>query len=52
MKKFQVFVSSTYKDLLAERQAVVEAILMAGQRGGTGGGLRGATGVPPVLCRE
>jgi Domain of unknown function (DUF4062) len=30
MKKLQVFVSSTYNDLLAERQAVVEAILMAG----------------------
>ena len=29
-KKLQVFVSSTYKDLLAERQAVVEAILRAG----------------------
>jgi Domain of unknown function (DUF4062) len=29
-KKLQVFVSSTYTDLLAERQAVVEAILRAG----------------------
>jgi hypothetical protein len=29
-KKFQVFVSSTYTDLIPERQAVVEAILMAG----------------------
>lgn len=29
-KKFQVFVSSTYKDLLEERQAAVEAILKAG----------------------
>jgi hypothetical protein len=29
-KKLQVFVSSTYTDLLAERQAIVEAILMAG----------------------
>src|ERR1700736_478330 len=29
-KKFQVFVSSTYKDLQAERQAVVQAILMSG----------------------
>lgn len=29
-KKHQVFVSSTYTDMLAERQAVVEAILRAG----------------------
>src|SRR5947208_4527960 len=29
-KKLQIFVSSTYTDLLKERQAVVEAILMAG----------------------
>jgi hypothetical protein len=29
-KKYQVFVSSTYTDLIPERQAVVEAILMAG----------------------
>jgi nucleoside 2-deoxyribosyltransferase len=29
-KKLQVFVSSTYKDLLPERQAVVQAILLAG----------------------
>jgi hypothetical protein len=30
MKKYQIFVSSTYNDLLSERQAVVEAILRAG----------------------
>lgn len=30
MKKLQVFVSSTYKDLIEERQAAVEAILDAG----------------------
>jgi len=29
-KKFQVFVSSTYIDLVDERQAAVEAILNAG----------------------
>ena len=29
-KKLQIFVSSTYSDMLAERQAIVEAILMAG----------------------
>jgi hypothetical protein len=29
-KKLQVFVSSTYKDLLEERQAAVDAILTAG----------------------
>lgn len=29
-KKLQIFVSSTYKDLTNERQAVVEAILMSG----------------------
>ncbi len=29
-KKLQVFVSSTYTDMLSERQAVVEAILLAG----------------------
>lgn len=29
-KKLQIFISSTYKDLLAERQAAVEAILTAG----------------------
>ncbi len=29
-KKLQIFVSSTYKDLIAERQAAVEAILTAG----------------------
>lgn len=29
-KKLQIFVSSTYKDLIAERQAAVEAILAAG----------------------
>jgi hypothetical protein len=29
-KKLQVFISSTYKDLLKERQAAVEAILQAG----------------------
>jgi len=29
-KKLQIFVSSTYTDMLTERQAVVEAILMAG----------------------
>ena len=29
-KKLQVFVSSTYQDLKAERQAAVEAILSAG----------------------
>jgi hypothetical protein len=29
-KKLQIFISSTYTDLVAERQAVVEAILMAG----------------------
>jgi hypothetical protein len=29
-KKFQVFVSSTYTDLLEERQAAVQAILTAG----------------------
>jgi len=29
-KKFQIFVSSTYEDLVVERQAIVEAILMAG----------------------
>jgi len=29
-RKFQVFVSSTYKDLVAERQAAVQAILRAG----------------------
>ena len=29
-KKLQVFVSSTYKDMLEERQAAVEAILTAG----------------------
>ncbi len=29
-KKLQVFVSSTYLDLLTERQAAVEAILRAG----------------------
>lgn len=30
VKKYQVFLSSTYTDLVHERQAVVEAILMAG----------------------
>ena len=30
VKKYQVFVSSTYTDLTAERQSVVEAILRAG----------------------
>jgi hypothetical protein len=30
MKKLQVFVSSTYSDLLEERQACVETILQAG----------------------
>src|SRR5437016_967972 len=30
IKKLQVFVSSTYTDMLAERQAAVEAILRAG----------------------
>lgn len=30
MKKFQIFVSSTYLDLIDERQAAVEAILKAG----------------------
>src|SRR5579871_2764236 len=30
VKKYQVFFSSTYTDLIVERQAVVEAILMAG----------------------
>lgn len=29
-KKLQIFISSTYTDLIEERQAVVEAILMAG----------------------
>jgi hypothetical protein len=29
-KKLQVFISSTYTDLLPERQAAVEAILRAG----------------------
>jgi hypothetical protein len=29
-KKLQIFISSTYTDLISERQAVVEAILMAG----------------------
>ena len=29
-KRLQVFISSTYKDLILERQAAVEAILMAG----------------------
>ena len=29
-KKLQVFVSSTYSDMKAERQAVIEAILRAG----------------------
>jgi len=29
-KKYQVFVSSTFLDLKAERQAAVEAILLAG----------------------
>jgi hypothetical protein len=29
-KKLQIFVSSTYNDMLLERQAIVEAILMAG----------------------
>jgi hypothetical protein len=29
-KKLQIFVSSTYTDMLAARQAIVEAILMAG----------------------
>ena len=29
-KKYQIFVSSTYTDMLAERQAAVEAILAAG----------------------
>ena len=29
-KRFQVFVSSTYSDLIEERQAAVEAILVAG----------------------
>src|SRR5580658_4617871 len=29
-KKLQVFISSTYTDLLAERQAAVDAILRAG----------------------
>src|SRR4030095_4041730 len=29
-KKLQVFISSTYTDMLVERQAVVEAILQAG----------------------
>ena len=29
-KKLQVFMSSTYTDMLAERQAAVEAILRAG----------------------
>lgn len=30
MKKYQIFVSSTYVDLIDERQAAVEAILKAG----------------------
>ena len=30
MKKYQVFISSTYLDLIDERQAAVEAILKAG----------------------
>lgn len=30
VKKYQVFISSTYTDLLDERQAAVEAILQAG----------------------
>ena len=29
-KKLQVFISSTYKDLIDERQAAVEAVLNAG----------------------
>ena len=29
-KKLQVFISSTYKDMLVERQAAVEAVLRAG----------------------
>ena len=29
-KKFQVFISSTYRDLIEERQAAVEAVLQAG----------------------
>jgi len=29
-KKYQIFVSSTYEDLKDERQAAVEAILLAG----------------------
>src|SRR5687768_10776102 len=29
-RKFQVFISSTYTDLISERQAAVEAILQAG----------------------
>lgn len=29
-KKYQIFISSTYKDLIKERQAAVEAILQAG----------------------
>ena len=31
-KKLQVFVSSTYTDLIEERQAAVEAILDAGHK--------------------
>ena len=29
-KKYQIFVSSTFTDLIAERQSAVEAILKAG----------------------